>query len=306
MRILPQSRRRGFTLIELMVAMAITTIIVSVLVSVTAIAIDTWTRSRSEVRAARQAKAMVDTMARDFEALVSRRGNDVEWLYAQASNRLLGPASMQSSNASELIFYTAATDRYAGDPANDQGGDVSCVSYQLQFQDPIEGRETDFSTFALYRLLVNPDDTYQNLLGEADLQTAFSSYRGRLTEVENFVCENVYQFTVTFNIEVTRPGGGSGLTKTTVPVSLGSTSSAQVDEFRITGSGIDLPSSPSSLATLTELKAGRLVSVQVSLTVLTDIGMDQARRRTFTEEQKAEFLAKNSFQYSKLIELPGM
>ncbi|MDP4645929.1 MAG: type II secretion system GspH family protein, partial [Akkermansiaceae bacterium] len=68
--------RRGFTLIELLVAMAITTLIVTVLVSITSLALDTWNRSRSEIRASRQAKAMVDSMASDFESMVSRRGNN--------------------------------------------------------------------------------------------------------------------------------------------------------------------------------------------------------------------------------------
>ena len=66
--------RRGFTLMELMVAMAITTIIVTVLVSITSLALDTWNRSRAELRASRQAKTMIDTMSRDFESLVVRRG----------------------------------------------------------------------------------------------------------------------------------------------------------------------------------------------------------------------------------------
>ena len=79
--------RKGFTLMELMVAMAITVIIVTVLVSITSIAIETWNRSRSELRAARQAKSMVDTLARDFEAMVTRpggkdpvSGKSFEWL----------------------------------------------------------------------------------------------------------------------------------------------------------------------------------------------------------------------------------
>ena len=67
---------------ELMVAMDITTIIVTVLVSITSIAMDTWNRSRSELRASRQAKAMVDGMVRDFEALIVRRGNAYEWVSA--------------------------------------------------------------------------------------------------------------------------------------------------------------------------------------------------------------------------------
>jgi prepilin-type N-terminal cleavage/methylation domain-containing protein len=305
-------RRSGFTLIELMVAMAITTIIVGVLISITAIALDTWTRSRSEIRAARQAKAMADTMARDFEALVTRRGNNFQWLHAESEPDLPGPTAMRSSNASELIFFTAATDRYEGaiNTADDRGGDVSCVSYRLQYQDPIAGNETAFSTFALYRLLVNPDETFEDLLGKESLDQAFSNYESRLGEVENFVCENIYQFTITFNVEVTQAatGGATGSRKLTVPVSLGpGAGGGRVDAFRIMGTGLDLARSPSSSVTLDELKAGRLASMQVSLTVLSDFGMEQMRRRTFpTDAAKAEFLAKNSFQYSKLVELPGM
>ena len=47
-------RAKGFTLIELMVAMAITTVIVTVLVSITGVALDTWQRGRAEIRASRQ------------------------------------------------------------------------------------------------------------------------------------------------------------------------------------------------------------------------------------------------------------
>jgi prepilin-type N-terminal cleavage/methylation domain-containing protein len=311
MRILrPSKIRRGFTLIELMVAMAITSLIVTVLVSITAIALDTWTRSRSEIRAARQAKAMADTMARDFEALVTRRGNKFQWLHAEAPSTMPGPTAMMSSNASELTFFTAATDRYAGaiNTDADKGGDVSCVSYRLQYQDPIAGgTETAFSTFALYRLLVNPDETFEKLLGKEDLKQEFTSYSSKLVEVENFVCENVYQFTITFNVEVTKAEAGI-TNKLTVPVSLGSGGgSGRVDTFRILGTGIDLPKSPNPAVTVEELKAGRLASVQVSLTVLSDFGMDQMRRRSFADDKvKSEFLAKNSFNYSKLVELPGM
>ena len=125
--------KRGFTLMELMVAMAITTIIVTVLVSITSIALDTWNRSRAEIRASRQAKSMIDTMARDFESLVTRRGNTNEWLSATANTKPIGN-KLESSNASELIFFTAVTDRYEGQigSATDKGGDVSCVAHLLK------------------------------------------------------------------------------------------------------------------------------------------------------------------------------
>ena len=212
-------RAKGFTLIELMVAMAITTVIVTVLVSITGVALDTWQRGRAEIRASRQAKSMLDTMAKDFESLVSRRGNNFEWLYSKVESDLPGPSANMSSNAAELIFFTAATDRYEGQIGTDEdlGGDVSCVSYQLQYQDPVKGTEEEkSSTFVLYRLLVNPDDTFKDLLGKDDLSSAFSTkYKQQVKEVENFVCENIYQFTLTYQVEVTQT---TGTTPTTVPV----------------------------------------------------------------------------------------
>ena len=99
-----QPNRRGFTLIELLIAMAITTIIASVLISVTSIAIDSWNRSRAEIRAARQAKFMVDSIAKDFESLVTRRGNSYEWLSAKTPKTLPGNNTQKSANASNLIF----------------------------------------------------------------------------------------------------------------------------------------------------------------------------------------------------------
>lgn len=109
--------RRGFTLMELMVAMAITVIIVTVLVSITSIAVDTWNRSRAELRAARQAKAMVESMAADFEAMVTRRGNLNEWFTATSAKTLPGD-KLLSTNAAELVFFSGSTDRYNGDRRN--------------------------------------------------------------------------------------------------------------------------------------------------------------------------------------------
>ncbi|MCX8495292.1 MAG: prepilin-type N-terminal cleavage/methylation domain-containing protein, partial [Akkermansiaceae bacterium] len=111
------ARRAGFTLMELMVAMAITSIIVTVLVSVTSVALETWNRSRAELRASHMGKMAVDYMARDLEALVVRSGNTYDWCQAILDPELSTPGigdKLKSSNASRLIFFTGATDRYDG------------------------------------------------------------------------------------------------------------------------------------------------------------------------------------------------
>ena len=301
---------RGFTLMELMVAMTITTIIVTVLVSITSIAMDTWNRSRAELRAARQAKAMVDIMARDFEALVTRRGNTNEWLSAKSSTSLPG-VKLKSTNAAELIFFSAATDRYDGEIGinnkKDLGGDVSCISYRLIYKDPLANNGTNYQTFVLNRLLVNPDSTFNDLLGKADLTAAFGAYAAKLDLINNFVCENVFQFTVTFNVEVTKTSTGTATPPPlNVPVIIGQTRAGQVtDSLKISGAGIVTQVSANNV-TADELKAGRITSIQVSLTVISDFGIDKLRSRPFTGAQQAEFLAKNSFQYAKLVTIPSM
>jgi prepilin-type N-terminal cleavage/methylation domain-containing protein len=295
------STKRGFTLMELMVAMAITTIIVTVLVSITSIALDTWNRSRAELRASRQAKSMLEVIARDFEALVTRRGNANEWLSAvvpTAPRITTKSGSFESSNAAELIFFTAATDRYDGEigKATDLGGDVSCVAYKLEGRDPIGAAGgNDFETFVLSRLLVNPDKTFTDLLGKPDLKAAFATFAPKLSEPENFVCENIYQFTVTFHVQALNAATPPVMKNT--PVTLGS----QTTTFRILGTGIvTIPEN-------TSISSGRITAVEISATVISDFGVDQLKRRPFDNPTaKAEFLAKNSYQYTKLVQLPSM
>ncbi len=304
--------KHGFTLLELMVAMAITSIIVTVLVSITSIALDTWNRSRAELRASRQGKMMVDFMARDFEGLVTRRGNNSEWLSAISPTPLPGN-KLLSTNASRLVFFSSATDRYDGQigvDGKDLGGDVSCVAYQLDYKDPIS---TGYETFVLSRLLVNPNDAFTKLLGQTDTTVAAKTLdkvfttaypTATVSDPTNFVCENIYQFSLTFNVQYTATGA---TTVTNLPITIGQTNAAQTtNSLKITGAGVVAGITG---VTAAELATGRITTVQISVTVLSDFGIDQMRSRfktTPTSTDLAKFLAKNSFQYSKLVQLPGM
>ncbi|MES2476090.1 MAG: prepilin-type N-terminal cleavage/methylation domain-containing protein [Verrucomicrobiota bacterium] len=308
------SSRRGFTLMELMVAMAITTIIVTVLVSITSIALETWNRSRSELKASRQAKSMIDTLARDFESLVVRRGNNNQWLSALAATDEVGD-SIASTNATEYIFFTAVTDRYNGQVGvqnEDKGGDVSCVAYKLYYRNPLDSGSNDFETFVVNRLLVDPDDTFEKLLGETDstddaktLDRVFAAttFSSDLEKPENFVCENVFQFSVTFNVQVTDNAAGGGTQVKNVPVTIGRNNETQ--EFRLSGNGIFSDYTGSEVTTA-ELTSGRISSVDISVTVLSDFGIEQLSRRKFTDTQKADFLAKNSYEFTKTVQIPSM
>ena len=88
-----------------------------------------------------------------------------------------------------------------------------------------------------------------------------------------------------------------------VPVTIGKNSSAK--KFKISGLGIDTDYSGTA-ATAAELVAGRITSVSIAMTVISDFGIDQLNRRSFSGTQKTEFLAKNSYEYSKTVQIPSM
>ena len=314
--------QRGFTLIELMVAMAIAVIIMGMLIGITNVAMGAWQRSRAEVRASRQAKALLDLMAKDLECLVVRSGNVNEWLYAKTETVMPGPATDRSTNAAEFIFISAASDRYKGGAgtAADLGGDVCTVSYKLAYQDPLEGADNPESTFVFYRQLMDPKPTFDSMLGKPDIKVAFDATAGknkfetRLTAGVNnatskydFVCENVYQYSITLRVDVTATVGAVTTVKP-VRVTLGNDASANV--FRLYGDKIDTDGTVGGGAMTVsnaELKTGKVTAVEISLTVLSDFGINQLKSRRFSSPaDKAKFLAQHSYEFSKTVDVPGL
>ena len=307
------SSKRGFTLMELMVAMAITTIIVTVLVSITSLALDTWNRSRAELRASRQAKSMIDIMARDFESMVSRKGNKNEWLSAISDPQELGE-TMKSTNATKLVFFTAATDRYDGKigTTTDKGGDVSCVAYQLEYKDPIDsGAASKFKSFVLSRLLIDPKETFDNLLGKTDATSAAKSlesvfntaYAGEISKPKYFVCENVFQFSVTFHVQTLNGG-----VVVNTPVTIGQLNDTGTSKsFKIQGSGLVTESTATTPSSAADLASGRVTAVEISATILSDFGVERIKTQVFRDAAaKSKFMAQNTFEYTKVVQLPSL
>jgi len=304
----------GFTLIELLVSMVITVVLLGVLVYMTGISMDTYKKSRNEVRASRQAKEALDTIAKDFESMIIRRdGNAYEWLYAgQEPSSLKGPAGKEIANTSQLIFFTGATDRYngkIGDPLIDKGGDVSSVAYRLVYRDQISNTEAsaegDYPVFSLYRHLVNPDVTFgiepaKGLLAEADLKDAYNILfdDSDVFSSANFLVENIYEFTVTFLVEYT-PASATAVTQIKrVTIS----ENGDNKEFRVRGNEVLAgPSNVTSSSADADILNGSIVGVEISISVLTDQGLVLAQKSGLSRE---EILKKHSYHYTKTINTP--
>lgn len=306
--------RRAFTLAELLVAMTITIVLVSLTVVITGTAIDAWTSARTEIRAAGQAKIMLNAIGRDLESLVFRQGNNSsEWLIANSNDEGIGPELEPSPNAARLTFFTAASDRYNGNAGSnekttgeniadrdaDKGGDVSVVSYQLDFADPVWGDQSEnFSTFVLYRKLINPDETYDGgLSGQDDLESSFDE-NGGTNELADLICENVYEFTATFVVAY-RDEDGDNKT-VSMPVMSSSRAGNAVRSFSIRGTGL----APNG-STRSEFTGGRVAVVELAITVLSDEGVTILKKSPFRDDEaKAKFIEEHGFRYTRSVFIP--
>ena len=298
-----QRRGKGFTLVELLVAMGVTTLILTLLVSITGVALDGWRISRNKVRSAQQAEAAIEQLSRDFESLVIRKGNSFEWLYAGGVE---DANTRQGGQGAQLAFFTAATDRYNGDLSGGLG-DVCGVGYRLVYKNPVSNADDEFSVYGLYRELVNPDEAFDTLLAKDSLggaNGAFNPFFDEIDEISNFVCENIYQMTVGFLVEYTTMENDQVVTqyqRVTV-VDTASTGNDQVSEFRLKGDSIDADLSDSQL--MEEIRTGRITAVDISLQVVTEAAMGVIRSEALNGERLQDFLEENSFRFGKTIPIP--
>lgn len=310
--------RKGFTLLELMVAMTVTTLLVGSLMLIVRMSVESLSSVRDKTRVTRQAKDVLDSMARDFESIVvgSGSGSEVEWGFfrqdAEAANFGPNPSGgerLELANASELVFFTAATDRYDGAPSNDPrnaGGDISCVGYRLIYKDPItgdDGNQSDHAVFSLFRQRIDPDETFENLLAQENLEEAYdASYAQTSVDSQNFLAENIYELSITFLVDVVDSDTGTTSRERVSVVSQNSIDSWNTGAFEsvsIRGSGLIARNRSGTVDD--SLADGSIAGVELGITVLTDKGMGVIKARPIEQH---EFLSKFSRQYSKTVILP--
>ena len=327
------TQARGFTLLELMVAMSITVILLGIVTYLTSMSMDTYKKSRDQVRSARQAKEALDAIGKDFQAMVLRKdGNDFEWLHAEvepelvgdaaANITLAGPANKKITNACRVIFFAGAADRYGGD-ASGGSGDVSAVSYRLVYRDQISNEDPDADgahpVFTLYRQIIDPDETFlgretnpgppptydptKALLGVPNLKDAYesggdASHESDSSNAENVLVENVYELTMTFIVEYTDTSGATPVTRLE-RVTIGQTANSQYSSFRIKGNEIVAVGGANAAL----LDDGQLVGVEISITVLSDQGLVLAQKSGIP---RGEIIEEYGYHFTKTINVPRL
>lgn len=315
--------RGGFTLIELIVAMAITAILVYIIGQLTQQGVALWNSVRQDVNTSSYSRSALQVISHDLEAFQMRSNNKYQWFHAKADKAPdNAPKSLKIPRSVQCVFFACAPDRNpsvssstslrgnyreARSHNQDTQGDVNAISYRLMYRDqilnlPASNRKDDtasFPIFALYRQVIAPRETFENLLGKENLEQAYAGYE--VNEKDNFLCENIVEMNLIFTIQYTDNSAdakkGRAEYKTiTVPVvasySRGSVVSVYGDRVVIDGSTYN---------------NARIVSANVSITVLTEEGMaliNQVRLGRRKAPKAADFFARYTRSFSRLVALP--
>ena len=302
-QVLRKSEPKGFTLIELLISMTITLVIVGLLMGMTKMAVGAWQASSAKVRSSGVAQEVFGSVGKDLEGVVVRTGNDYEWMLVKDSgitgDDLGQGANKEMVNSLEVSFFSAVTDRYNGqiNTASDLGGDISMVRYSLIHQDVITGiNGADAKpVFALYRQRIDPDEVFNDLLAKTSLDGIKPS--ADIAMPENFLAENVFDFTLSFNFEFTRTASGVKEYRRVVVQSNGTQ-----NELSIKGDAVLVNG---SVLTVSGASSPRLASAEVSILVLSDKGMRSLKNKPISSDADfAKFLKQNGIHYSKSVILP--
>ena len=314
---------RGFTLIELMTAMAITAILVAVIMQMTTKGIDIWRGIREDVSTTSRARMALSCLGHDFEAMQMRLAdNRYEWLVARPSKEFKGVGrEMLVPRSAQCIFFTSTVDRnpvvssdstarrsYRDARAHspETQGDVNCVGYRLIYRDQVlnlpatsKGQPGIFPRFSLYRQLVDTKETFQRLLGTTNLKTAYDAFVK--DDEKNILCEDIIEFNVALTIDHSLGKGDPerGYAKYETKVVPVISSNGKEKEIDVYGDRIEVDGQA--------LYNPRIRAINISLTVLTEEGAaiaEQVRLGRRRAPKAADFFRRYTRTFSTMVRPP--
>jgi len=131
MSILSKSSRRGFTIIELLVAVGVTALLVSLMLTIVVNILGGWSKSSGTLTSGNQARTVMDMITADLQSAIMRRDGNV-WLVATIQTTPTGgewgsskkPATSSSSSSADSSLYipTLANNQALEDYRFGQGG----------------------------------------------------------------------------------------------------------------------------------------------------------------------------------------
>jgi prepilin-type N-terminal cleavage/methylation domain-containing protein len=165
-------QKKAFTLVEILVATAIFSLMILFLFTIISTSMKTWQDQQSHEESFQEARAALDLISRDVRsALVS---NNVNWFY---------------SGSNSIAFLTSL-------PANSQStnlnrGDICAVGYSLEWGKVNQNDAQEKNRLSLYRYIRFSDPTYATIIsGSNSVETVFNNPDG-IDTVRDLLASNV-------------------------------------------------------------------------------------------------------------------
>lgn len=313
--------RRGFTLVELLVAMAITLVLVYLIMDMTNRGIYLWRAIQQDVSTASRSRMALQTISHDMESFqMNGTGNKYQWLLAKVDDGVdsTNVKKLKIPRSTRCLFFACAPDRNPAVASSmslrgnyrqarasnmEMQGDVNAISYRLMYRDHILNLSSNsdhaFPLFSLFRQVIAPRETYEQLLGKEDLAATFGRYEQN--DEKNFLCENILEMSMIFNVEYSDESadartGQVNYKTVSIPV-LSSRGAGK--ELKVFGDRIEADGQV--------YKNARIVSANISLTVLTEEGValvEQIRKGRRRAPKPADFFARYTRSFSRMVMVP--
>ncbi|HAV12116.1 MAG TPA: hypothetical protein DCX06_01285 [Opitutae bacterium] len=289
-QILHSKAQKAFTLIEIMVATVIMVILVGLVIQITSEVLKVWNKSSGKLSANAEARIAMDLITQDLETAVFRN-NGLQWLRAEDDSFSIPGASGTTTATVALRLFSPALDRPSGP------GDICAIAYKLDYLNPVTGATVGDRLFVLYRLVVDPKSTFDDLMGDPIQQTlpvkgatvwaggsTSESIIGTSPNGGNYLVSNVAGFEINFHVE----DDGDPTTTTEVP---GDTIFGGTDST--VGSGAASPAAPRF--------AKPLAYAEVKLTVISDEGTQKIQNLANVPESLDDIIREHGEVFTRRV-----
>jgi len=184
---------KAFTLVEMMVAIAITCILIVAIAAFISAVLSNWTTGRDQLRKNMDARAALDLIVQDLDNVVispSPLRPAQEWICKDV-DPAIGGGAYTATNVAKLMFFSTPLDQ-----TPNLSGNVCGVAYCLGYEDPIlTNSSNSIKLFGLYRTRISPSDTFVNLIGATNLETSYWTNVNMLAST-NFLIPHVIDFRI--------------------------------------------------------------------------------------------------------------
>ncbi len=167
-RLSSHSSWRAFTLLEVLVAVAVMSLFMLIASQVVSSSLSQWTYANAKMTIGLQARLAFEWIERDLQTIMLSDDED-EWLRIK-------PISVTGRGGQTVISSRIMCYAQPGEPRQNPVGSSfisgpMAVSYAVDYRDPMVMNGAR-KRFALFRNTVNPRDTFENM-GVANLSTEF-------------------------------------------------------------------------------------------------------------------------------------